>query len=186
MLVERDSIVYQLSPFSFFTFQDKFVDNLSLMIMTGAAFVSAVLCLCLPETLNTTQPETPSDLKVLFDTKRIFSFGKSSHKVSMSSEDGKVGLVGDTTVERDKVNGIKNEGFEPDTLNTTQTETPPDVQIVFETKQNIACRETLHHNPMSLENGRVWSDGDTAVAGDKEEGTASEGDSREDSVSLQN
>ncbi|XP_071835101.1 organic anion transporter 3-like [Apostichopus japonicus] len=52
---------------------DKFVPDLSFMIMTASAFLAAFLCLYLPETKNTVQPETPEDLQILFDSKTLFS-----------------------------------------------------------------------------------------------------------------
>ncbi|KAJ8032180.1 Solute carrier family 22 member 6-A [Holothuria leucospilota] len=95
---------------------DKFVSNLSLIFMTSTSFVSAFLCLFLPETLNTTQPETPADLKILFETRRVFSFGKKSHNNSMSIKDEKFGLedARDKKLEDVRKMGTKNEGFEPE------------------------------------------------------------------------
>ncbi|PIK49230.1 putative solute carrier family 22 member 5-like [Apostichopus japonicus] len=50
---------------------DKFVLNLPFIIMATASMIASGLCFLLPETLNTVQPETPADLQLLFDSRRL-------------------------------------------------------------------------------------------------------------------
>uniref|UniRef100_UPI00398049E6 hypothetical protein n=1 Tax=Salmonella sp. s54395 TaxID=3159664 RepID=UPI00398049E6 len=52
---------------------DKLVPNLSFMVMITSTFLATILCLFLPETKNTIQPENPEDLQKLFDSKRLFA-----------------------------------------------------------------------------------------------------------------
>lgn len=59
-----------------FLYLNKFFNNFSFVVMAICSFLGAGLCLLLPETSNTVQPETPADLQVLFDTKRLRKFGR--------------------------------------------------------------------------------------------------------------
>ncbi|KAJ8032611.1 Solute carrier family 22 member 5 [Holothuria leucospilota] len=75
---------------------NKFYKNLSFMIMVIFCVLSVVFSLLLPETLNTTQPETLEDLQILFDTKRLVRFRRKSRKhhatkaeeIEMDTSDG--------------------------------------------------------------------------------------------------
>ncbi|KAJ8032612.1 Solute carrier family 22 member 13 [Holothuria leucospilota] len=59
---------------------NKYYKNLSFMIMVIFCVLSVVFSLLLPETSNTTQPETLEDLRILFDTKRLVRFRRKNRK----------------------------------------------------------------------------------------------------------
>ncbi|PIK48669.1 hypothetical protein BSL78_14481 [Apostichopus japonicus] len=116
---------------------DKFVPDLSFMIMTASAFLAAFLCLYLPETKNTVQPETPEDLQILFDSKTLFSRLRKTQPphddVSISTNQSKMeekleeNMTNEEGPNENTMNGINDEhinegggggenaGFEEDT-----------------------------------------------------------------------
>ncbi|KAJ8032204.1 Solute carrier family 22 member 8 [Holothuria leucospilota] len=59
--------------------KNKFVPNLAFMTISACAFIGAGLSLFLPESVRTTQPDTPADLQNLFDTKRRFRRNRGRH-----------------------------------------------------------------------------------------------------------
>ncbi|PIK62276.1 putative organic cation transporter protein [Apostichopus japonicus] len=67
-------------------YMGKYIPNVAFMTMSFCAVVGAGLCLFLPETLHTTQPDTAADLQLLFDTKRIIRFGKRRRRRKSESE----------------------------------------------------------------------------------------------------
>ncbi|KAJ8044443.1 Solute carrier family 22 member 6-A [Holothuria leucospilota] len=90
---------------------DKFVPNISFITMIASAFLSAFLCLFLPETRGTIQPDTREDLRNLLQTKRLLSCTckKVSSEESHTSHGENPGTVSGI------VDGQENMAFERET-----------------------------------------------------------------------
>lgn len=64
--------------------------------MAVFAFVAGSITLILPDTRNVAQPESPTDLQILFDQKRRFRFGRrhSTFGQNRTIDDEQVELKG--------------------------------------------------------------------------------------------
>lgn len=105
----------------FFKFksQDKFVLNLPFIIMATASMIASGLCFLLPETLNTVQPETPADLQLLFDSRRLCRRKQKVFQVNSPEGEKTHGLdheiktISANTLDEDLDQGRNNIGFDP-------------------------------------------------------------------------
>lgn len=80
--------------------------------MVCFCLVSAFISLMLPETVGTTQPETPSDLQKLFDNHRIFTcLSKGKRRPAKKSQQ----------LQQVRLTGITRLGTDDETSATSKT-----------------------------------------------------------------